>query len=81
MDNNARNRYELHAMVTNVISDIMERNSVPAYMMEDALIDILSVIKEVSFREYMAQVVSDNEKEKASKKAESTELFSKEQEA
>lgn len=59
MDNNARNRYELHSMVTNIISGIMEQNQVPAYMMEDALIDVLSIVKEVSFRECMAQVAQD----------------------
>lgn len=65
MDNNARNRYELHQAVTNWVSNVMTQNQIPACMMEDALVDVLGKVREVAFQDYINQLLMEHEQEMA----------------
>lgn len=58
MDNNAENRYDLHQAVISWVSTVMSQNDIPAYMMEDALNDVLYRVREVSFQEYLHELTN-----------------------
>lgn len=65
MDNNARTNYELQTAVMSYVSNLMAKNDVPAYMMEDALNKVLLSVQEVAFQERMNKFLQDFEEEKA----------------